>query len=373
MKRVEHIPEYSMEVRFSSKRIECFDLRSRRIVCSRSFSERIANVIKVTYNSFLIYNERNEIIAGVYIDLASERSRVATGAQYIRDLHMDTPTHGFYFGTYEIGEFSLNNGEELVIQRSYPLKYCSRGCLSTNNMFYFGLRESETISGPHLYYLVKLYWNKKEEPSIVWKKSLPASIMGISRIENRLFVGLKTGTIQIWDIEKDEILKSINLFNNPISAVELGLDNIITTSWKGETASISLDGDIQWRIKLTIEKIETIFSDIDKIMIVDIKGNYFQLNSKTGNIRKKGMWNLGSVKGATIASNLLIFRDWYVLAGYGGVWAFWNEDFRKIFHYYMEDPLIRKLYPHPLGFYTGDDTGYIRFWKIGGIRSGYRV
>jgi len=151
------------------------------------------------------------------------------------------------------------------------------------------------------------------------------------------------------------MLKSINVFNNPISAIELGFDSIIATSSKGETASVSPDRDIQWRIKLTQEKIETIFWDIDKITIVDIKGNYFQLNSKTGN------WDLISVRGATIASNLILFRDWFVLTGYGGVWAFWNEDYNKIFHYYLEGPLIRKLYPHPLGFYTGDDTGYILF------------
>ena len=373
MRRVEYIPEYSMEILFSSNRIQCFDLKSKKVVCSRSYRERIANVIKVTFNNFLIYNKRNKLIDGIYIDLASERSRVATGAQYIRDLFMDTPTHGYYFGTYEIGEFSLLKGEELVIKRSYPLKYCSKGCVTPENTFYFGLRESETINGPHSFYLVKLDWNNKEEPLILWKKSIPSSIMGISRIEDRLYLGLKTGTIQIWDIEKDEILKSINVFNNPISAIELGFDSIIATSWKGETASISPDGDIQWRIELTQEKIETIFGDINEIMIADIKGNYFQLNSKTGNIIEKGIWDLTSVRGATIASNLIIFRDWFVLTGYGGVWAFWNEDYSKIFHYYMEDPLIRKLYPHPLGFYTGDDTGYIRFWKIGGIRSGYRV
>lgn len=373
MRRVEYIPEYSMEVLFSSNRIQCYDLISKGVVCSRSYRERIANILKVTFNFFLIYNKRNELIDGIYIDLASERSRVATGAQYIRDLFMDTPTHGYYFGTYEIGEFSLLKGEELVIKRSYPLKYCSKGCVTAENTFYFGLRESETINGPHSFYLVKLDWNKKEEPLILWKKSIPSSIMGISRIEDRLYLGLKTGTIQIWNIEKDEILKSINVFNNPISALELGFDSIIATSWKGETASISPDGDIQWRIKLTQEKIETIFGDINKIMIADIEGNYFQLNSKTGNIIEKGIWDLISVRGATIASNLILFRDWFVLTGYGGVWAFWNEDYNKIFHYYLEDPLIRKLYPHPLGFYTGDDTGYIRFWKIGGIRSGYRV
>lgn len=373
MRLVESIPEYSIEIIFSLRSIRCYDLISKKVVCSKSYRAKIANVEKVTFNSFLLYDEKDGIIDGIYIDLASERSKIATGAQYIRDLYMDTPTHGYYFGTYEIGEFSLVKGEELVIKHSYPLKYCSKGCVTPNNTFYFGLRESETTNGPHSYYLVKLDWNRKKEPLILWKKSIPSSIMGISRVENRLYLGLKTGAIQIWDIEKDEFIKSINLFNNPISAIELGFDSIIVASCEGESASISPDGDIQWTNKLSKEKIETIFGDINKIMITDIKGNYFQLNSKTGNILEKGIWDLISVKGATIASNLIVFRDWFVLTGYGGVWAYWNEDYGKIFHYYMEDPLIRKLYLHPLGFFTGDDTGHIRFWKVGGIRSGYRV
>ena len=373
MRLVESIPEYSMEIIFSLKSIQCYDLISKKVVCSKSYRAKIANVTKVTFNSFLIYDKENRVIDGIYVDLVSERSKVATGAQYIRDLYMDTPTHGYYFGTYEIGEFSLVKGEELDITRSYPIKFCSKGCVTPNKMFYFGLRESKTQDGPHSYFLVKLDWNRKEEPLILWKESIPSPIMGITRIEDRLYLGLKTGNIQIWDIEKDGFLKTIDLFNNPISTMELGFENIITTSWKGESASISPDGDIQWRKKLTDEKIETIFGDINKIMITDIKGNYFQLNSKTGNIIDKGVWDLISVKGATIASNLIVFRDWFVLAGYGGIWAFWSEDYNKIFHHYLEDPLIRKLYPHPLGFFTGDDTGYIRFWKIGGIRSDYRL
>jgi hypothetical protein len=160
MRRVEYIPEYAMEVQFSSNLIQCFDLKSKKVVCSRSYRERISNITRVTFNSFRVYNKSNKLIDSIYIDLASERSRVATGAQYIRDLFMDTPTHGYYFGTYEIGEFSLLKGEELVINRSYPLKYCSKGCITPENTFYFGLRESETINGPHSFFLVKLDWNK---------------------------------------------------------------------------------------------------------------------------------------------------------------------------------------------------------------------
>ena len=92
MRRVEYIPEYSMEVLFSSDRIQCYDLISKEVICSKSYRERIANVIKLSFNSFQIYSKSNKLIDSIYIDLVSERSRVATGAQYIRNFFMDTPT-----------------------------------------------------------------------------------------------------------------------------------------------------------------------------------------------------------------------------------------------------------------------------------------
>ena len=36
-------------------------------------------------------------------------------------------------------------------------------------------------------------------------------------------------------------------------------------------------------------------------------------------------------------------------------------------HKYMDDPLIRTIKSHPLGFYSGDDEGYIRFWGLGEV------
>ncbi|MFX0149125.1 MAG: hypothetical protein ACFE8E_15430 [Candidatus Hodarchaeota archaeon] len=373
MKQFENIPEYSMRIIVFPKLIQCYDLISKEVVCSKNYRSKIANVQKVSFNSFLLFDKNSEIIDAIYIELVSERSKVATGAQYIRDLFMDTSHHGYYFGTYEIGEYTLLKDDILVIDRAFPLKYCSKGCITSENIFYLGIRESKTFSGPHSYYLIKLDWGKNKEPRLLWKKAIPSSIMGISQMENQIYIGLKTGDLQIWDIEKDEFIKEVHIFDNPLSIIELGCENIIATSWKGEIASIMPNGDIEWRTQLSQEKIETIFSDIHWIMVVDIKGNYFQLSPETGSIIERGFWPLISVKDATIASNLISFRDWFVLTGYGGIWAFYNKNYSKIFHHYMEDPLVRRLHPHPLGLFTGDDTGYLRFWKVGGIKSSYQI
>ena len=63
----------------------------------------------------------------------SERSQVATNAGYILNLSMDSPTHGYYFGLYEIGEFSLINKRKLIIDHSFRVKNCYAGCVAPNN------------------------------------------------------------------------------------------------------------------------------------------------------------------------------------------------------------------------------------------------
>lgn len=361
MKRIEKIPEYSVEVRFYDKIIQCYDLISKEIVTSKTFKERIKDIQKTSFNRFLVIDDIGKKFT-VYINLVKERSRAATNAQYILDLHMDTPNHGYYFGLYEIGEFFLIEDIKLIINRSYPLKYCTRGCVTPSKQFYLGLRESKTINGPHFHFLMKLDWNRKQEPLIIWKKPVPSSIIAICLMEDRLFLGLKTGNLQIWDIKKEECEEDINLFESAISVIEVGNNKIIIASWTGETTALSKSRRILWKTKLSKEKIVGIYEDNNGIKILDSGGNFFHLNSATGAVVNKLVWDFNSQGGA---SNLIVFRDWFVATGGTGIWAHWSKDYSISYHYDMNDPLIRKLYPHPLGFFTGDDDGYIRFWKIG--------
>lgn len=367
MKQEIFIPEYSLKLNFTPNSIECYDLISKKVVSSIPFHKKFIKLKKVSYNSFQIIDQKDKLINTINIKLFSEKNRISTGAEYILDISMDSPDHGFYFGLYEIGEFSLLKNEELAIIRSFPIQYCSKGCHTAENMIYVCLRENETSNRPFLYYLVKIDWYTKKEPKILFKKPVPSQIMGISQIKDNLYLGLKTGQLLIYNIKVDEIIKNINLFTNSISAIELGFENIIVSSGKGEVASISTKGDILWLSELTNAKILTINYYRSNILVSDIDGKYFQLNPKTGSVIDKGIWNLNSVKETTTASNLINFRNWFVLAGYGGIWGFWSENHSTIYHHYMEDPLIRKIYLHPSGFFTGDDEGYIRFWKLGGI------
>lgn len=369
MKIIERIPEYSLEVRFYDNLIECYDLISNEIVASKTFIKRIVDIHKSKENSFLLLNEKRKAIGliAIEIDLMKEISRLATEAGYILEICMDTPTHGYYFGYYEIGEFSLSDNK-LLIKRSFPLKYCTKGSVTHSRQVFLGFREDDTIKSLSYYYLMKLDWKERREPRIVWKKPIPSAIMAIYLIDNKLILGLKNGIFQIWDVEKDELIKSFNLFESTISVIEMEYDKIIAASWTGETAMMSKNGTVYWKTKLSEDKIIGIYEHNNNIMFIDTKGNLFQIDLTSGILLKKDKWNVISVKDPALASNIIDFRDWFIVSGYGGMWAFWSKDYNKIYHLYMEGPLIRILHQHPIGFFSGDDQGYIRFWKLGKVK-----
>ena len=141
MEKIVKIPQYSVEVRFYDNDVLCYDLLLNEIVASKTFKKTIENVQQIGFRSFNILDKKDKIIDEIYIALVEQVHQVATGASYIFDLHMDTPNHGYYVGTYEIGEFCYSEESGLTIKRDYPLDYCFRGCISPLKVFYLGLRE----------------------------------------------------------------------------------------------------------------------------------------------------------------------------------------------------------------------------------------
>ncbi|MHA1915792.1 MAG: hypothetical protein ACW986_09460 [Promethearchaeota archaeon] len=297
-----------------------------------------------------------------------ERDKVATNAQYIFNLSTDSPTHGYYFGTYEIGEFSFER-RSLNIVKSYPVEYCTRGCAGSEGQVYFGLREElPPEDSPH-YYLVKLDFSIDKESLLKWKKSVPSAILAICLVRNKLYLGLKTGVLLIWDLEKEECEKVIYLFDSAISAIYSGLHKIIITSWTGEAVTLSLDGNIMWNTSISENKINGIIEDEDSIKFLDINGNFYHVDPLSGDIIKKFKWGFGTQSDGSTRSNLIIVNGWYIVTGGAGIWARRTKDLGKSIHKFMSGPFIRIVSPHPRGFYTGDDAGFIRHWDILKIRA----
>jgi WD40 repeat protein len=361
MEKKVKIPEYSVEIRFENNIVHCYDLLLKKIVDSKVFKKDIKQILKQGSYLFSLLGKMNRKFDEMRIDITLNTKKIETGAGYIFGIEMDKPNHGFYIGTYEIGEFYYSDKANLINPRSYSLDYCSRGLISPSKVFYLGLRDSDSEQN----YLVKLDWKKTSEPFIEWKKPIPSAIMSILLIENFLFVGLRDGTLQIWDIKKEECIQNSRIFKSTISIIEKVKNKLFIGSSTGEVASLSLHGKIVWKINISQHRINGIFESENGVVIIDRKGKCYLTESTTGKIIFTYILELEGVRDPSISSNLIFIRDWFVLSGDASIWAFWTKDQKKIFFRYSEDPLIRRLYPNPLGFFTGDDDGCISFWKIG--------
>lgn len=357
--KIEIIPEYSLEVRFSNNSIEIYDLISREVINSTNLDEQIKEVQKVSYDSFLI-NDRYLLGIG----LVQESCKIATNAQYIIELTMDNENHGYYFGTYEIGEFILKENNILEIIKSFPLKNCSRGLVSPSKHFFVSIREGDDPDKPDKYYLVKINW---EDLSYLWKKSINSPVLAIHIYGGKLYLGLRGGVLEIWNLETEELEKEIEVFETPISDFEVLNDKIILTGWSGVVKTIDRSGILLWKVKLSDYRISGLLVDEERVKVIDETGHFFEINIKNGEILKELLWDFKNQTGASTYSNLISLRNWYISFGGAGLWAHWSENHKNSYHIFMQDPLIRKVVPHPLGFFTGDDDGYIRFWKIGSI------
>lgn len=356
------IPEFMLELQFKDRKIICIDKITKKVLDSEELSTPIQYVRKITYNTFLLKERKGETHI-LKLNFLTEVCKLQTNAEYILDVFLTSPNHGYYFGTYEIGEFSLNNDNKMVLIRSYSLKYCIGGLVSTNENLFLSLRESETLDGPHSYFLVKLNWFNKLDPLILWKKSVTSAILELLLVEDNLYLGLKDGTIQVWNTHNDEYLKTFSLFTAPIDVLIKGKDNIYAASREGELAAISKDGSILWKTKSSEYSIHGLVEDERGINFIDEKGVYFLLDIESGTIKQKEEYKVNP----SIHSNLTELRGWLVFSDGTGLLAI-HRKYKKIFHLTINDLYPRQLHSLPIGVVTGDDGGFIRWWMIGQLQ-----
>ena len=364
MRLIETIPYYLIQVRFQDNEIQIYDMISKKVIASEPYTQKIVALRKVESQLYLALNEKDEVVSEISISLKliSKKSELQTEAGYILNLQMDSPSHGYYFGYYEMGEYKLTKDANLVKIRSYPVQNCTNGCVTKSKNVYFGSRENDK------YFLVKLSWKSNKDPKILWKKTIPSAVMVMEIIGDRLFVGLKNGLLQLWDIQKDECIENIKLFSSTFSVSTVKGENITLASKNGDVARISKNGKIQWKTKITKEEIVGIYEDEDYILIINTIGEQFHIKYKSGKLKKHRYHNLKLGGNPGLSSSIIKYRERFVITGYGGIWAFRHRNSNNSIHQYMGDPLMRIIHQHPFGFYSGDDNGSVCFWGLGDIK-----
>ena len=144
MEKIVKNPKYSVEVRFYDFHVDLYDLISKEKIDSKSYKDNIGKIQKFGYNSFRFLTDEDDFVDWIYTRLVIEKYKLTTDAGYIFGIQMDKPNHGYYIGTYEIGEFYYSEYNKLVKELSYPLEYCSQGCITSSKHFFLGTRENYT-------------------------------------------------------------------------------------------------------------------------------------------------------------------------------------------------------------------------------------
>ena len=195
---------------------------------------------------------------------------------------------------------------------------------------------------------------------MLWKKPLPAHNMASLLLENELIIGLKDGSLQRWDTHKDTLLDTISLFSSSVSQLLFGKEKILATSWEGEVAALSSEGELLWKEKVSDKGIYAIMENEEGIQTIDHGGVYRLIDSQRQIIPKK----LPEELNQSIYSNLICFREWFIVYDGMGIQGYCNK-YSEILSYPNFDPYIRSFHTHPYGVFTGDDEGKIRFCVLG--------
>ncbi len=122
------IPEFDVDVDFARDIIHILDSSTERILYTKSMDEIKPNdVFQKTFKTFKAKSESGKDYV-VDVEFIKEHDSLSTNGEYILDIRMDTPYHGFYFGLYEIGEFRINQNDlSLQLIDRFPYKYVGAG------------------------------------------------------------------------------------------------------------------------------------------------------------------------------------------------------------------------------------------------------
>ncbi len=132
------IPEYDVDVEFAQDIIQVLDCSSDRLLNSKNMEEKelikLDNLVRRSFQSFKAISESGKNYL-VNLNFVSQHDVLSTGGEYILNICMTTAYHGFYFGLYEIGEFTINpQSFTFHLVNSYPCKYVGSGTTLTSKI-----------------------------------------------------------------------------------------------------------------------------------------------------------------------------------------------------------------------------------------------
>ena len=358
------IQEYGFELILKNRNtFDLISIETGSILDSHTFKEKIIEIVRDNWNSFTV-NCSEDKYYNLIVDLAAQHSIITTKSEYILDIFMDSEYHGYYIGFYQVGEFILEKESlELKLIKSFEISKVKNGIITSDKKMFLTTYEGSTTEGNIKYYLVKILWDTSP-PKILWKKELQSLCDSILLKNDHAYLGMRDGLLEIWYLKDEKCISKKQIFSSCISTIIQGTNNIILASCSGEVCAITDEGEILWKQDISNDQIYAILENNQGLHSIDIKGKYYHLNASVGNLLiSRDLHTIGSCR-----SNLIQWRNWLIYTNSNGISSNYIKNFNKKFIFQMSDPLIRQLFTHNKGYYTGDDDGKLCFWKIGKIR-----
>ncbi|MHA1974048.1 MAG: hypothetical protein ACTSW1_13705 [Candidatus Hodarchaeales archaeon] len=362
------IPEYSMKLMWNDNKIQVYDYLDGKTRDEIEL-DGILNVTRENFDEYkvtLIYGKQYQL----ELDLITPTMSLHTGSEYILDVDIKSKDQIFYFGLYELGELKVRKdidkeknieNVKLVRTKYLELQYVNCGVVTEENIVFVGLRESETIKGPHKYYLAKLDWNQVT-PKIISKYPREQTIVSMGYSEGKLILGYKNGEYEVWDPRREETITKGRLLASYFH-LHKEKEFFIASSHSGEVAKLTKNFKVVWKTKISDSSIHAVTCDENWLHIIDEEGNYFRANMQ-GKIVDSNKF-----LGGRVHSNCVIAHEWIIAFATDGIRGFRLDSYDNVkCSITTVEPLYRIVISHPDGIISGDDTGRLRFWSFGKLK-----
>ncbi len=294
------LPAVDVAVKVFANTFEVFDKTTNvRLHKVNFFDEAHLETAEMLGNQkgFKVTTSLGEVIQYKF-DLLKQLSFLQTDVLLLIKLLYDpVKNKGLYFGSFEIGEFTINKatGELEVITKYSNLTHAYSYLVGDDLKVLIGFQNG------HMQYI-----NWQVSQSVIWEStgSTPASIHALTHYENNFIAGLNDGTIHLFSKKDGSSVKTHQIFELAITHLDIWNQYVICGDELGNAVKcFDLDREIpMWEVPLKKGRIISLLVEGDETIIYSEKGYKFTIQNNTGSIKEQNLGHSLSCKPTKLAN-----------------------------------------------------------------------
>lgn len=267
----------------------------------------------------------------------------------IKLLYDPQKNRGLYFGSFEIGEFTINKAtSELEIIAKYS---------NVSHAYsYYVTDDLKIVIGYQSGQIQYLNWLVSQ--SIIWNSngSEPASIHSLAAYEKYFVAGLNDGTIQLFSKNDGSSYKTHKIFELAVTNMVDWNQFVICGDELGNNLKcFDLDREIStWEIQLKKGKIISLEIENDNTIVFTEKGYKFTIDNNTGSVKEQNL-------GYSLSCNPVKVANWQIIGSNNSL--FYGQVLPNMDRHELEFSRISQLVALEDGLLLSTLEGKISFLK----------